>query len=162
MLRRKFRRTYTFNVTHSVRSIHSEQWMEQWMAGKGRVENLHPFKPGKSGNPGGRPKGIKLSIAYEHILGEEVPGDPQNRTYAELIALAQAREAMKGKTQAAIEMADRTEGKVRTSMEITGAGGMPLLPGSESIAGESDEALAQRKQKLLDIVNGKKPEEDSE
>ncbi len=77
------------------------------------------FRPGVSGNPGGRPKLKILSDAYRDILGQLVPGDPEGRTYAEIIALGQAREAIKGKTQAASEIGDRTEGKARQAIDIT-------------------------------------------
>jgi hypothetical protein len=63
--------------------------------GKGGIAppKEHQFKEGESGNPGGRPKGRKLSAAYAAILEQQFPGDHEGRTYAELIALGQAREA---------------------------------------------------------------------
>jgi hypothetical protein len=78
------------------------------------------FKPGESGNPAGSSKARKLSAAYAAILETLMPGDPQRRTYAELIALGVAREAIKGKIQAAVEMADRTEGRAVQAFHITG------------------------------------------
>ena len=90
--------------------------------GKGGIAppKEHQFKEGESGNPGGRPKGRKLSAAYAAILEKQFPGDHEGRTYAELIALGQAREAIKGRTQAAVEMADRTEGRAMQAFHITG------------------------------------------
>lgn len=75
---------------------------------RGGVEHLkpHQFKPGQSGNPGGRPKG--LSAAYKLRLDEVEP--KTGKTYAELIAIAVTAEAMKGKIEAAKELRQATEG----------------------------------------------------
>jgi hypothetical protein len=67
-----------------------------------------------------RPKSKALSEAYRALLLRDVPGDPNQRTYAELIAESVAREAVRGKIQAAVEMADRTEGRARQSVEPIG------------------------------------------
>ena len=68
------------------------------------------FKPGRSGSPSGRPKLKSLTDAYPKALESRVPGDLQGRTYADFIALAMAREAVKGKVPAALEIADRVSG----------------------------------------------------
>jgi hypothetical protein len=39
---------------------------------RGRVENLRPFKPGQSGNPGGRPKGLVSRIREQTRDGAEI------------------------------------------------------------------------------------------
>lgn len=78
----------------------------------------HRWKKGQSGNPSGRPKSKTLSNAYRNKLEEEVPNDPERRTWAELIAEAQVRDAVRGNVQAAREIADRTEGKARQSIEF--------------------------------------------
>jgi hypothetical protein len=83
------------------------------------------FKPGQSGNPAGRPPSI-LSEAYKIVLTQVVEQDPKKRTMAELIAEGQARAAIKGNTGAAKEIADRTEGPVKDSIEIGGKNGAPL------------------------------------
>jgi len=54
---------------------------------KRRLANLKPFKPGQSGNPGGRPKN-PLTDALRHRLAEIVPGDPKKRTWAAVAAQA--------------------------------------------------------------------------
>jgi hypothetical protein len=77
----------------------------------GKVENLRPWQPGQSGNPGGRPKRKPLTDAYARILDMTIPGDEDGRTFAEAIALAMAKEAIKGKVHAATELADRVEGR---------------------------------------------------
>jgi hypothetical protein len=40
---------------------------------RGRVENLTPFKPGQTGNPGGRPKKTRLTDAYRALLEDALP-----------------------------------------------------------------------------------------
>src|SRR5207253_119120 len=76
------------------------------------------FKPGRSPNPGGRPKSKLLSEAYRSLLATVHPKDSEGRTYAELIAVGQLNEAIKGKTPAAKEAADRTEGPVTQQHEV--------------------------------------------
>jgi hypothetical protein len=79
---------------------------------------LHRWKKGQSGNPSGRPKSKILSDAYRSKLKEPVPKDPEGRTWAELIAEAQVRDAVRGNVQAAREIADRTEGRARQAIEF--------------------------------------------
>ena len=66
----------------------------------------------------GRPKSKTLSDAYRHKLEEPVPNDPEGRTWAELIAEAQARDAVRGNVQSAREIADRTEGRAKQAIEF--------------------------------------------
>jgi len=83
------------------------------------LNNLRqPWKKGESGNPSGRPK-RPISEAYEAQLARVKAGDRKKRTYAQLIAEAQVKQAMKGNTMAAKEIADRTEGKARQAVEVT-------------------------------------------
>jgi len=82
------------------------------------VGKSHQWKKGQSGNPAGRPKSKTLSNAYKNKLEEAVPNDPEGRTWAELIAEAQVRDAVRGNVQAAREIADRTEGKPRQAIEF--------------------------------------------
>ena len=81
----------------------------------------HRLKKGQSGNPSGRPKSKMLSDAYRSKLEESVPNDPEGRTWAELIAEAQVRDAVRGNVQAAREIADRTEGRVPTQLKTPSA-----------------------------------------
>jgi Family of unknown function (DUF5681) len=82
------------------------------------VGKPHQWKKSQSGNPSGRPKSKTLSDAYRSKLEEPVPNDPEERTWAELIAEAQVRDAVRGNVQAAREIADRTEGRARQAIEI--------------------------------------------
>jgi hypothetical protein len=92
--------------------------------GRGNNPNIaeagkpHRWKKGQSGNPLGRPKSKTLSDAYRYKLEEPVPNDPEGRTWAELIAEAQVRDAVRGNVQAAREIADRTEGRARQAIEF--------------------------------------------
>jgi hypothetical protein len=76
------------------------------------------FKKGASGNPQGRPKLTLLSEALRAQLAEEMP-DASERTYAEAIAERLCKEAaMAGNVQAAREIADRTEGKPKQTLDV--------------------------------------------
>jgi hypothetical protein len=69
------------------------------------LQNLNPFPPGVSGNPGGRPKYAAFSAACRSILSSPLPADPQS-TYAEGIAQKLAQAALRGSVAAAAELAD--------------------------------------------------------
>ena len=83
-----------------------------------RLSNLKPFKPGQSGNPAGRPKSITLSEAFRRQLSQPMPDDPEGRTFAEVIAERMCVAASGGDVSAAREIADRTEGKPRQSVDV--------------------------------------------
>jgi predicted transcriptional regulator len=77
------------------------------------------FRPGQSGNPKGRPKSITLSEAYRRELARVDPGDPEGRTYAEVLAERMRERAASGDVQALLELADRTEGKPRQTLSLS-------------------------------------------
>ena len=100
--------------------------MEHRMAGKGRIENLRPWKPGESGNLSGRPKKRPISDRYaeraETALPEEERlkrGLPSGATYGDALALDQFNAALNGKTEAAREIREAIEGKAGQRMEIS-------------------------------------------
>jgi hypothetical protein len=76
------------------------------------------WKPGQSGNPGGRPKTAPLSHACRGLLASPLPDDRKGRTYAEAIAETLAQKALAGDIRAAQELADRAEGRSRQCIEI--------------------------------------------
>ena len=82
-------------------------------AGAGRGGTIPPpefrFKPGQSGNPGGRAKTKLISQAYQELL-EELD-TKKRRTIAQEIAKQIIQKALKGDLAAAKEATDRTEGK---------------------------------------------------
>src|SRR5215469_916298 len=71
------------------------------------------FVKGQSGNPSGRSKVRSLTKAYRLQLESICPTDSKQRTWAEVIAERMAVLAAKGNVQAAVELADRVEGRVR-------------------------------------------------
>ncbi len=83
------------------------------------------FMPGQSGNPSGRPKRKPLTDAYAALLDKPIPPDmarqlklDESTTYAQVIAMSLVREAVKGKVQAAAEVADRVEGRVMERVQV--------------------------------------------
>ena len=84
-----------------------------------------PWKPGESGNLSGRPKRKPLTDAYAALLGQTVPPEiarqlriSESSTYAEVVAMALLKEAVKGKVNAAAELADRVEGRVMERVQV--------------------------------------------
>ena len=86
----------------------------------GRIENLKPWQPGQSGNPGGRPRTAPITELLRELLQKPYPGDKQNRTYAHKIAEAMLKRASQGDVRAAREVADRTEGRAMQSVIVGG------------------------------------------
>lgn len=78
-------------------------------------ENLIPWKPGQSGNPSGRPKKKPITEAYEALLN-----DPQAAKEIALAMFDVIKARGKGTAQAAKELADRVEGKVTDTIEVSG------------------------------------------
>ncbi len=81
------------------------------------------FKPGQSGNPGGRPKSKLVTQAYQELL-EEVDRK-SGKTFAQIIAEKVIREALNNNLAAVKEITDRTEGKAAQAVVVGGAGGGP-------------------------------------
>jgi hypothetical protein len=83
-----------------------------------RCDEATRWKPGQSGNPGGRPKRTPLIDAFREVLSKPVPGDMRGRTYAQAISEKLATKAVEGDIRAAQELADRAEGKARQTLQI--------------------------------------------
>jgi hypothetical protein len=92
---------------------------ENEVVGKGSPPVSTRFKPGQSGNPKGRPKSLTLSEAYRRELAKVDESDPDKRTYAELLAEQMIVKAKGGDVAALREIADRTEGKARQTINLT-------------------------------------------
>ncbi|HEY2467837.1 MAG TPA: DUF5681 domain-containing protein [Terracidiphilus sp.] len=74
----------------------------------GRIENLKPWKPGQSGNPGGRPKRDLAAEIARAIFERD----------ADAIERAFAKELRKGDSRVFAALADRAYGKPRQSLEF--------------------------------------------
>lgn len=85
-----------------------------------QLANLRPYPPGVSGNPGGLLKMREGTEAYRKLarMDYEELKSYKPETGFEAIAKGQMNAAERGKTMAAIEILDRTEGKVPTPLEV--------------------------------------------
>jgi uncharacterized protein DUF5681 len=93
----------------------------------------HRWKPGQSGNPGGRPKTGALAKACRDLLERQVPGDSAGRTYAQAIAERLADLSLKGHLSAIRELGDRAEGRAGQLLNVeirpaSDAGELELRP----------------------------------
>jgi hypothetical protein len=98
---------------------------EEQSKNSARTAGLIPYKPGQSGNPGGRPKGRSLTAIVRELLeSNTIAGRPipQGRAVAEVLADVIVKEALKGKFTFAKEVWDRTEGKLPDRVDLTSNG----------------------------------------
>ena len=86
---------------------------------RGPAEHLRPhrWKPGQSGNPGGRPKGESVTATLRRMLQQEHNG----KTIQEILAERVIKEAISGKFQFAKELRDRLEGRPAQKVEVAAA-----------------------------------------
>ena len=82
----------------------------------GRVENLKPWKPGESGNPGGRPKRDIASEIAQAIFEQD----------AEEILAVFSKALKKGDSRVFTALADRAYGKAKKSVEHSGEDGRAI------------------------------------
>jgi hypothetical protein len=97
-----------------------------------QLENLRPWKPGESGNPGGgngRPKGsvsltklIREALQRDELCGKKTP---DGRPNAEWLVDRMIVLAMQGNATYAKEIIDRIDGKMTEKTDIT-SDGKPL------------------------------------
>ena len=74
----------------------------------------HRWKPGQSGNPGGRPKGQSITASLRALLEKEHNG----KRIVDLLAERIMKEALAGKFPFAKEVLDRADGKVTDKLEV--------------------------------------------
>ena len=77
-------------------------------------------KKGMTNNPHGTPGKTPIRDAMKKKLAELVPGDKKKRTFAQLIVDKAFDLAAQGDLKALIELTDRTEGKVKGELELSG------------------------------------------
>lgn len=98
---------------------------------RGNPDKTKPYRWEKgctSPNPGGRPKKTPYTDAHRQIAESSVKDLTIRDSDSVVIAVAKAlaREALKGKIQAATEIANRVEGIARQRLEFTGRDGEPI------------------------------------
>jgi len=115
------------------------------------------FKPGQSGNPSGKPRDI-VACVMRGMLPDPCPygkDKAAERSWAEAIALAIFRKALRGDVSAFVAIADRTEGKPRQAIELsgsvdTGYTGMSL----EELDAKINELLSRAKPRVVGSLPG--------
>jgi len=85
------------------------------------IQNLKPWKPGQSGNPGGRPKKKLIDEALEELLATN------DSALAFLIASKLVARAKRGDIRAIQLVMERVQGKPKAKMELSGPDGRELL-----------------------------------
>ena len=86
------------------------------------LANLKPFKPGQSGNPGGRPKGIVQRAVRKQLLAEIASGVKN----VDAVAAAQVEKAIAGDTAAFVAIRDTCDGKPGPADSDTSIGGITI------------------------------------
>jgi hypothetical protein len=97
---------------------------------------------GQSGNPGGRPKGRSVTGELRELLDNEHNGKRLSTILAELIL----KGGLQGRLDFLKEIIDRTEGRAREKVEVTGGGAAFVIhvPSADIIGREAhDKAMAQ-------------------
>ncbi len=111
------------------------------------------FLRGQSGNPGGRPKGtVKLSTCYERSLARPFPGDPEGRTYAQVIADKAVELAAAGDIAAIKEVTDRTEGRARQTVDAIVVGEVTHHQSQREILESAAIQLAEKHGVSVDVA----------
>lgn len=99
----------------------------------------HQFKKGKSGNPLGKPKGIRnRSTIVREIIEAVLDGD---HAVVDGMTKAIVEKAMSGDVSAYRELMDSAYGKIADKSEITGAKGGPIETKNLS---QTDEDIIKR------------------
>ena len=119
------------------------------------LENLKPFPPGRSANPGGRPKRLPISDRYrdhaEQILPERIRAQfdlPKDATWGDMIVLSQFMQAAKGKTDATREIREAIEGKALQRLRLEGADAGPVQI-EEMSEEDLDKRIAELEERIL-------------
>ena len=119
-------------------------------------KDAKPFKPGQSGNPNGRPKGVpNAATRMKRFLELEINGknpitkEEEQFTVAELMDLKIIAKAMNGDLSAWEKINDRLEGKPKQTAEFTDPLKVELSPVLLSISfrppeGESPSGSASK------------------
>jgi hypothetical protein len=95
--------------------------------GYGRPPKRHQFKPGRSGNPKGRPKGRKNEATLlAELLHRKVTvnsgGEPKKITILEAILLRITEDSLRGNTRSAAFLLNRLSGEVEADSDVAELG----------------------------------------
>ena len=88
------------------------------MAKTGSSENLKPFKKGVSGNPAGKPKGLRNRSTLVREWVEASATDGGNGTVADQLVRAMITKASKGDVAAFRELMDSAYNKIKDESEV--------------------------------------------
>ena len=85
---------------------------------RGPADHLkaHRFEKGKSGNPGGRPKGRSIAARLRELLDQEHHG----KEIGDILAERLIKDGLQGKLGHVKEILDRTEGAAKRTVEVQG------------------------------------------
>ena len=112
-------------------------------------KNVHevgrPFKPGQSGNPGGRPKRLPITETLREVLDQPVPGDKDARTWRQALVHKLLLEAVKSPKALDYirEIVDRVEGRAVQRQEWSGANGGPIQFETPASREETERRIAE-------------------
>jgi hypothetical protein len=120
------------------------------------MENLKPWKPGQSGNPGGRPRRNAITGALSEQLASHTNGGSE--TVADAIAAALIKGALRGDVRAIREIADRTEGRPRQQFNIEASATFSDTSPKYDFSRFSDEQLCRLAELLELAKSGTQPE----
>lgn len=121
------------------------------------LANLRKWAPGQSGNPSGRPRKRPISDRYAEIVETVLPDDlrnavglPKGATYGDAIALSQARQAIKGKPEAAREPREAIEGRT-SQRDHEGEGRPPITTILIDRANRPNWEEVRKRSEILDV-----------
>jgi hypothetical protein len=109
------------------------------------------FKPGQSGNPSGRARDV-VSKVMRDMLPEPCPLDKNGLAWAEAIALAVFKKAVRGDVRAAAEIFDRTEGRPKQSVQVSATAEVRAIPANlEDVDRRLTELLGKLRDRRMTI-----------
>src|SRR5580692_1218594 len=127
------------------------------------LANLRKWAPGQSGNPSGRPRKRPISDRYAEIDETVLPDDvrnavglPKGATYGDAIALGQARQAIKGKPEAARELREAIEGRT-SQRDHKGEGRPPITTILIDRANRPNWGAVRKRSEILDVPDLSNP-----
>lgn len=113
---------------------------EPYKVGPGRPPKEYQWKPGQSGNPGGKGKRESLTAMLRRVLEK----DHNGKSIGELLVERLVKEALGGKLPHIKEVLDRVEGRVKEKIEVEagGTGCVVFQVPPPRVLGESEGAPA--------------------